>query len=148
MPETLTWMFDAEKAEQFACEGVRITCGPVDVRGLVAVAQRAAEVETAARALCGVADGAALPASVEEVYNLLQMWARASVATVRVESFRKGEWGPSSLTTLGWDTAEGVLDVPAPLLAVWQRVAMACNPGLWGPAVADPAKKTGLIQVT
>jgi hypothetical protein len=56
-------------------------------------------------------------------------------------------WAKSSLTALGLDKPEGILNIKSDLLDAWEIAAMTVNPGVFGGQnlTASPKKKTGLI---
>ena len=157
---TMTFMFDPEQAvaasdvQAAAVGGVRMTCAMLALRKLPLFHQLEEQARAAVRELYQVGDKKPLPPESAAVLGLLSCWARGMATTVKVETCapgrgaEEGDWHPSSLAALGWDTAAGALDLPASLLSAWDRVAVASNPGLWAAAGgALPEKKVGMISV-
>jgi hypothetical protein len=105
------------------------------------------------------------PTREEEVlYNHYARWAVIASATVdKVLIVKRGKttkeldedntdswpWETTSTAAMGWDKPSGILDIPIDLFTAWEKQAYAVNPGLFGPAGNNVAKKkgVGLISV-
>ena len=60
-------------------------------------------------------------------------------------------WSPSSMSALGWDNPDSVMDLPTDFFFAWEQAVLDVNPGVWGAARTSDApnakKKTGLVAI-
>lgn len=111
--------------------------------------------------------------------DIYRRWARLAASTATVEVlgagqqaavFGKGKkgqpapqeidldadadtwpWSPSSMSGMGWDSPDPIMDLPSDFFFAWEQAALDVNPGVWGAARTSDApnakKKTGLVAL-